>query len=163
MKLFLIPLIILFQTATATPTPTTNWSGIFPPLSSPTPFQTPTPMPTSETNLDDAAALLATADGSEPANISADGEQIFINGLPVLPGLAGSDASTLLGYIKWITSPAAGASFGPFGAILIPFGVLLFIALINLLIFIWEHLIVSIFKFVLWIVNRIITIGTGFI
>lgn len=160
MMLAKLIMIVLLQTATntptLTPTATTDYAGLFPSLMSPTPWQTPTPMPTSETGIDEAGELLATAEGNAGVDFTADGEQIFVDGLPVLPGLSGSDSQQLFSYMKWATTPAAGSVFGPFSTILIPFGLLMLFALINLIVFLWETVLVSIFKMVLWLINRII-------
>jgi hypothetical protein len=162
-KYLMIPLILFIaftsvaQTATpAPPTPTpTPLDALFPVLQSPTPWLSPTPPPTVEMYMDDASELLVTAQ-ADPVNYDSDGEQILIDGLPVLPGFNSQDSQTLFGYMKWLTTPAAGSVFGPFATLLIPLGVMITIAFVRLVVFFWENVAVSIFKSVLWLIERAI-------
>jgi hypothetical protein len=151
-QLLMIPVIIFAQTAT--PTATATFEALFPPLESPTPWASPTPMPTMPNYVDDAADLLATSQ-ADPVDYRADGDQILVDGLPVLPGFNSDDSRQLFGYMRWTTTPAAASVFGPFQAILIPIGLLMTIAFLNLIIFFWEQVLVSIFKTIVWVIERI--------
>ena len=127
----------------------------FPPLPSPTPWSTPTPLATVDDFITDSEDLMATAQ-TDQYTFEADGDDIEFEGQSIVPELETADSILLFSYIKWLVSSGSEAVFGPFSPLLIPLGILLTLAFISLLVYFWENVIVTVLKFVGFIISSIL-------
>lgn len=125
-----------------------------PPLPSPTPWASPTPNPTQDGFINEANEALDSAD-EQQYQFSADGTQVWYEGEAILPDLEDADNVNLVAYSKWVVNDAGFALMGPFAPLMIPFSLLVTLSLISLLVYFWENVIVTIFKFVAFIIRSI--------
>lgn len=126
-----------------------------PDLPSPTPWETPTPMPTMEFSIADAEQIIATTEANQ-YSFTANGDQVFFNNQPLLPNLQSNNSVLLFGYFKWIVSSGTQSVLGPFAPLMIPLGVLMSLSFISLLVYFWENVIVTIYKLMMYITNGIL-------
>lgn len=132
----------------------------FPDLVSPTPWQSPTPAPTSEYEVLPAQYLAtATAIGSAP--LTQNGTQAFYNGNPLLPDVNSSQYRQAIGYAKWIFSSNGFALLGPFGIVALAFVPLVLISLVFAVVFIWENYIGLAIKAVLFLLRWVLRFVRG--
>lgn len=127
----------------------------FPDLPTPTPWETPTPMPTMEFTIDDAEQILATTEANQ-YDFSVNGDQVYFDNQPLLPNLESGDSVLLFGYFKWVLSSGSQSVLGPFAPLMIPLGILMSLSFISLLMYFWENVIVTIYKLVMYIINGIL-------
>ena len=126
--------------------------GIMPALAqTPTPYPTPTGIPIPESDLfgglTDSDQLLGGVDG---AQLDAP------NGAPLLPE---DNTALIVGYAKWLISPAAAQEIAtPFAPLFISVGIWLQLSLALLVIYLVVYVGVYLLRWVIWLIRLVLQI-----
>ncbi|MBI5671278.1 MAG: hypothetical protein HZC41_25050 [Chloroflexi bacterium] len=127
----------------------------FPPIESPTPIPTSTPVLqdyTVELPTTDLINYLATAE----SNLSNAPTDLRNPAGPILPNTNGSQ---VFGYSKWLMSPAtANEIFGPFGLVVSHVAAAVTLVIILALVYFLIYVAVLIVRFVVWIISTILKV-----
>lgn len=129
-----------------------------PNLNVPTPFQTPTAetigmyVPESDL-LNDLSTLQANVNYI-PTQIAVQGNQVYYQGRPMLPN--NSNNGLIFGYIKWTTTSASYSLTGPLSPIVIHLGIFIVLSLAFLIFYYVRLIIVSLWRFIWWLIDIIL-------
>lgn len=157
MALLIMPILAQFNFTTP----------VYPVLNSPTPYVYSTPTPNT-TVAPGAQATMAIPQSSMLSNLStvesravamptviaANGDQIYWRGQPILP-----DSRQSVGvwtYLRYFTSSAGYSFFGQFQNIFIEIGILITLAIVSILIYYGSLIIMTIIKFIYWLIRFVL-------